>query len=59
MLLTKLHRGIKVWTEVGITFVDILCLMDFIYGRQDGVCKKNIERHRTVQSVAWFPDGKG
>ncbi|KAF7968597.1 hypothetical protein HWV62_30047 [Athelia sp. TMB] len=25
---------------------------------QDGVCKRTIERHRTVQSVTWVPDGK-
>ncbi|KZT00504.1 WD40 repeat-like protein [Laetiporus sulphureus 93-53] len=38
-LLTKLNRGVKVWTE-------------------DGVCKKTIDRRRTVQSVAWLPAGE-
>ncbi|EGO03920.1 hypothetical protein SERLA73DRAFT_102269 [Serpula lacrymans var. lacrymans S7.3] len=39
LLLTKLNRGIKVWTE-------------------EGVCKKTIDRHRAVQSIAWLPGGE-
>ncbi|KAI0948106.1 hypothetical protein AcW1_009704 [Taiwanofungus camphoratus] len=39
-LLTKLNRGVKVWTE-------------------DGVCKKTIDRRKTVQSIAWLPGGEG
>ncbi|CCL98725.1 uncharacterized protein FIBRA_00730 [Fibroporia radiculosa] len=35
-LLTKLNRGVKVWTE-------------------DGVCRKTIDRHKTVHSIAWLP----
>ncbi|EGN95335.1 hypothetical protein SERLA73DRAFT_77375 [Serpula lacrymans var. lacrymans S7.3] len=38
MVLTKLNRAIKIWTE-------------------DGVCKKTIDRPRTVQSIAWLPKG--
>ncbi|OCH89316.1 WD40 repeat-like protein [Obba rivulosa] len=40
LLLTKLNRGIKVWTE-------------------DGVCRKTIDRRRSVQSIAWLPGGEG
>ncbi|KZT24894.1 WD40 repeat-like protein [Neolentinus lepideus HHB14362 ss-1] len=39
LLLTKLNRSIKVWT-------------------QDGVCRKTIDRHHTVHSIAWFPGGE-
>ncbi|RPD69485.1 WD40 repeat-like protein [Lentinus tigrinus ALCF2SS1-7] len=39
LLLTKLNRGVKVWTE-------------------DGVCRKTIDRRRTVLSIAWLPDGE-
>ncbi|TFK48969.1 WD40 repeat-like protein [Heliocybe sulcata] len=39
LLLTKLNRSVKVWT-------------------QDGVCRKTIDRHRTVHSIAWFPGGE-
>ncbi|KAG1748304.1 quinon protein alcohol dehydrogenase-like superfamily [Suillus paluster] len=40
LLLTRLNRAIKIWTE-------------------DGVCRKTIERHHHVQSIAWFPGGEG
>ncbi|EMD35391.1 hypothetical protein CERSUDRAFT_116166 [Gelatoporia subvermispora B] len=40
LLLTKLNRGIKVWTE-------------------DGVCRKTIDRRRSVQSIVWLPGGEG
>ncbi|KAH8103027.1 WD40 repeat-like protein [Cristinia sonorae] len=39
ILLTKLLRGVKLWTE-------------------DGVCKKTIDRKRSVHSVAWLPGGE-
>ncbi|THH28595.1 hypothetical protein EUX98_g5601 [Antrodiella citrinella] len=38
-LLTKLGRGVKLWTE-------------------EGVCKKTIDRKKSVQSVAWLPGGE-
>ncbi|KAJ7167367.1 WD40-repeat-containing domain protein [Mycena crocata] len=47
MLLTKLNRGMKVWTEVGWrTATSILC---------DGVCQKTIDRQTNVESITWFP----
>ncbi|EPQ52299.1 WD40 repeat-like protein [Gloeophyllum trabeum ATCC 11539] len=39
LLLTKLNRSVKIWT-------------------QDGVCRKTIDRHRAIHSVAWFPGGE-
>ncbi|KAG1876395.1 quinon protein alcohol dehydrogenase-like superfamily [Suillus subluteus] len=39
LLLTRLNRAIKIWTE-------------------DGVCRKTIERHYHVQSIAWLPGGE-
>lgn len=39
LLLTRLNRAIKIWTE-------------------DGVCRKTIERHHHVQSIAWLPGGE-
>lgn len=39
LLLTRLNRAIKIWTE-------------------DGVCRKTIERHHHVQSIAWLPAGE-
>ncbi|KAF7344472.1 Catabolite degradation [Mycena sanguinolenta] len=46
MLLTKLIRGVKVWSEVGWTETFI---------RRDGVCQKTIDRQTNVESITWWP----
>ncbi|KAJ7906089.1 hypothetical protein B0H13DRAFT_2194387, partial [Mycena leptocephala] len=49
ILLTKLRRGMKVWTKVGRT----RRTQTFI--RRDGVCQKTIDRPTNVESITWFP----
>ncbi len=33
-------------------------IVDFVHN-QDGVCRKTIDRRRTVLSIAWLPGGEG
>ncbi|KAF9233428.1 hypothetical protein BU15DRAFT_53925 [Melanogaster broomeanus] len=49
LLLTKLNRVIKMWTEASIITP---------IRRADGVCRKTIDRHCAVQAVTWIPSGE-
>ncbi|KAG6829712.1 hypothetical protein H0H92_003747 [Tricholoma furcatifolium] len=62
LLLTKLQKGIKVWTaEVHSSypaFVNYCTNQSVQFQLQEGVCRKTIDRKTFVEAVAWFPDGK-
>ncbi|KAJ7126166.1 hypothetical protein C8R44DRAFT_618507 [Mycena epipterygia] len=47
ILLTKLNRGMKIWTEVGWRTTTFIL--------HDGVCQKTIDRETNVESITWLP----
>lgn len=57
LLLTKLGRGVKIWTEVCCSARRLM--RPCAYTGQDGVCKRTIDRRRNVQSITWMPGGEG
>ncbi|KAF8888546.1 hypothetical protein BD779DRAFT_1439978 [Infundibulicybe gibba] len=59
LLLTKLGRGIKVWTaEVRNSNNQYRKFNQSHLCPQDGVCKKTIDRRAFVESITWFPGGE-
>ncbi|KAF9568278.1 WD40 repeat-like protein [Agrocybe pediades] len=58
LLLTKMARGVKVWTAEVYIFSAFQQVIDPTFCcAQDGVCKKTINRNVSIESVTWFPDG--
>ncbi|KAK7047424.1 hypothetical protein VNI00_006655 [Paramarasmius palmivorus] len=60
LLLTKLGRGVKVWTRVCLLYRAGGAPMRFVIkrGLQDGVCQRTIDRPTAVESITWFPGGE-
>lgn len=59
LLLTKMNKGIRVWTEVGDELSTVWYQLINALNFQDGVCKKTINRPRSVESIVWCPGGEG
>ncbi|KAJ4474338.1 hypothetical protein J3R30DRAFT_3295652 [Lentinula aciculospora] len=50
LLLTKLNRAVKVWTQVSYRH--------HFSTAQDGVCQRTIDRPAFVEAITWFPGGE-
>lgn len=59
LLLTKLTKGVKIWTEARTLGFHATGCSFSVRIEQDGVCRKTISRGSNVNSITWLPGGDG